>query len=80
MNTDHPSSGGDLRILIDFLGAFGLSAVAHAREELTDQEKRGIQDLSRGELTAEQRSSLVPLLAKNENAIELLAALLKKDR
>lgn len=80
MNTDHPSSDGDLKILNNFLGAFDVSALAHARVELTDREKRDIEELSRGELSDAKRSSLVPLLARNENAIELLAALLKKDR
>lgn len=80
MNTDHPSSDGDLKILNNFLGAFDVAALAHARVDLTDQEKRDIEDLARGELSAGQRSSLVPLLARNENAIELLAEHLRKDR
>lgn len=77
MNAEHPSND-DLKVLHDFLGAFDLSALAHARVDLTAQEARGIEDLARGELSQEQRSALVPLLAKNENAIELLASLLKK--
>jgi hypothetical protein len=76
MNADQPSSP-DLKILSDFLGTFDQSAQAHARTDLTEDEKRDIGLLARGELSKERRESLVPLLAGNQNAIELLADLMK---
>ncbi|MCW1925176.1 hypothetical protein OKA05_21630 [Luteolibacter arcticus] len=76
MNAEHPPND-DLKVLHDFLGAFDQSALAHARADLTDEEKREIEGLAQGQLTPEQRSSLLPVLATNENAIELLASLLK---
>jgi len=76
MNADQPSST-DLKVLSDFLVAFDHPAQAHARMELTDEQKREIGLLARGELSKEHRESLVPLLAGNQNAIELLAELMK---
>jgi hypothetical protein len=76
MNGDHPSSP-DLKVLSDFLNTFDQAALAHARTDLTEDEKRDIGSLARGELSKEHRESLVPLLAGNQNAIELLADLMK---
>ena len=76
MNADHPSSP-DLKVLSDFLNTFDQAALAHARTDLAEDEKRDIGLLARGELSKEHRESLVPLLAGNQNAIELLADLMK---
>ena len=48
--------------------------------ELGKAGKREIGLLARGELSKEHRESLVPLLAGNQNAIELLADLMKGGR
>lgn len=77
MNPDQPSST-DLKVLSDFLNAFDHAAQAHARIDLTDEQKHQIGLLARGELSKERRESLVPLLAGNQNAIELLADLMKR--
>ena len=79
MNADQPSSP-DLKVLSDFLETFDQAALAHSRIDLTEDERRQIGLLARGELSKEHRESLVPLLAGNQNAIELLADLMKGGR
>ena len=56
-----------------FMKAFGQSAAARGREELTEEQKALLKELAAGSLGTEARTKLVPLLAKNEVAMEYLA-------
>ena len=72
----HPLSDS-FQVLARFLGNFSDHTEAHAREELTSDQIRLIERLARCEASPEERDSLVPLLATNENALDLLARLAK---
>jgi hypothetical protein len=61
-----------LDLLLRFTEAFAKPALGHAREELTDDQEEALLKLARGELKAEERKSLVPLLAHNECALEFI--------
>lgn len=63
------------RILTKFLDRFGSGAVGHAREELTDEQLELLRRLAAGDLDDSTRSAVVPLLAHNELAMEVLAKL-----
>jgi hypothetical protein len=78
MNTlSNPES--TLGLLENFVGHFDQAAVAHAREELTAEERTSITAFARGQLDDAARKQLIPLLAHNTTALEYLAALLKGD-
>lgn len=70
-----PNIDDPLALLTRFADAFALPAAAHAREELTPEQEEALRKLAAGELDAKQRARLVPLLARNECALEFLARL-----
>lgn len=63
-----------------FLSAFDLDATAHARIDLTNEEKASLKAFANGRLDETQRKSLIPLLSHNTLALEYLADLLKKAK
>ena len=65
------------RIVQRFLGVFNLPAVAHAREELSAEQKTLIASFAQGGMKAGDRQTLMPLLAHNTTALEYLAELLQ---
>ena len=72
MKSELELSDLDLGILGRFLATFGTEITPHARIELTEEEKEELIKLAAGELDHERRKELVPLLMKNEIAIEFL--------
>lgn len=73
MKSELELSDLDLGILEQFLATFGTEITPHARIELTKEEKDELIKLAAGVLDDERRKELVPLLMKNEIAIEFLA-------
>lgn len=71
MNTEEDELG----VLDHFLGLFGAEVIPHAREELNEDQKKQLRQLSAGQLDDDERKTLIPLLAKNEVAMEYLAKL-----
>lgn len=65
----------DFRILAEFMERFAIPAEGHARENLTAEQEDLLRRLAAGELDAESRAALIPLLARNEIAMEFLAKL-----
>ena len=59
-----------------FAGEFLSPVLAHAREELSPQDRVRIEAFFRGELGDVERRELLPLLGANVAALEFLAALL----
>ena len=64
-----------LDLLARFADAFAVPAEGYAREPLTPEQEESLRKLAAGELDAEARSRLIPLLARNECALEFLARL-----
>ena len=77
MQTPIPTPDAALDLLEGFLTRFDQAAVAHAREELSDDEKSSLAAFAAGELDEPARKALIPLLAHNTTALEYLAGLLK---
>jgi hypothetical protein len=71
------STDPSIEVLQRFLGIFDVAAVAHAREELSAEQKATIAAFARGEMSESERHELIPLLAHNTTALEYLAELLK---
>jgi len=65
-------------ILLRFARSFGDDALGHAREPLSADERRALEELAAGGLSDEQRQSLISLLSRNEEAVEFLAQQLKE--
>ena len=63
-----------------FAGEFLAPVLAHAREELSPQDRARIVTFFRGELGDVERQELLPLLGANVAALEFLAALLAPDK
>lgn len=72
MESSH-SSDQSARILAAFCDKFAAPVQGFAREELTTDQKDLLAKLANGELDERTRQALVPLLAKNEMAMEFLA-------
>lgn len=81
MTAEPSSPQQDLDIISRFLAALDRPAAGHARAELTPAQRAEIEALARGQLDgdAQRRSALVPLLCRNETAIEYLTSLLKSQ-
>lgn len=79
MNATAAISPPSTELFSSFLSAFDTEAVAHARIELTVEEKASLQAFANGGLDALQRKALIPLLAHNTTALEYLADLIKKQ-
>lgn len=77
MNT-LPATDPSIKLLEGFLSHFAVEAIAHAREELTAEQKTSLAAFAKGELDETARKSLIPLLAHNTTALEHLAGLLKR--
>ena len=73
MKTPH-TADQSARILTEFLDKFTLPVRGFAREELTADQEDLLRRLASGELDEKTRNTLIPLLAKNELAMEFLAA------
>ncbi|NNC90464.1 MAG: hypothetical protein HKN82_18565 [Akkermansiaceae bacterium] len=69
-----------LRVVATFFDKFGAPVEGHAREDLTREQRSQIERLAAGDLSDEERETIVPLLIRNEAAIELLAATVPGDR
>ncbi len=65
----------DLGTIARFLESLALSAEGHGRESLSPEDEAQLRRLAAGELSEDERSILIPLLAHNEVAMELLANL-----
>ena len=76
IHTPDPS----IKLLEGFLSHFATEAVAHAREELTEEQKTALAAFAKGELDEAARKELIPLLAHNTTALEHLAGLLKNPK
>ena len=72
MDQSH-SSDQSARILAKFCDKFAAPVQGFAREELTADQKGLLAKLANGELDESTRQALIPLLAKNELAMEFLA-------
>lgn len=72
-----PTPDPSIKLLEGFLSHFAAEAVAHAREELTEEQKTALAAFAKGELDEAARKELIPLLAHNTTALEHLAGLLK---
>lgn len=73
----HSIPESSLYMIDRFVAIFGHAAVAHSREELTDEEMASLEACARGELDEVARRELISLLAHNTTALEYFAALLK---
>ena len=75
MNENSPETKHeeDFRVLADFMERFAVPAEGHAREDLTTEEEEQLRLLAAGELDEAGRAKVVPLLARNETAMEFLA-------
>lgn len=65
-----------IELIEQFFGHFGQAVEAHARKELTEEEKSALTAFARGELDEAARKNLMPLLAHNTTALEYFAVLL----
>lgn len=72
-----PCSEPALDLVEQFVGLFGQATEAHARKELTEEEKSALVAFASGELDEAGRKNLIPLLAQNTTALEFLATLLR---
>lgn len=79
MNT-LPTPDPSIKLLEGFLSHFAVEAIAHAREELTMEQKNSLAAFANGELDEAARKELIPLLAHNTTALEHLAGLLKTPK
>lgn len=73
------TSDPDFGLLHRFLGIFDRPALAHAREELTADQESGLRAFARGELDESARRALIPLLARNTEALARLALFMKSS-
>lgn len=62
-------------MITKFLDALARPVEGFGREELTVVQEEQLTRLAAGELEAEERSALVPLLLRNEVAMEFLVRL-----
>ena len=63
----------DLSMVARFYESLALAAEGHGREQLSSEDEAQLNKLAGGELSEEERSQLIPLLAHNELAMEHLA-------
>ena len=61
------------RILAEFFDKFAIPVQGDAREELTAEQIDLLRKLADGGMDEQTRATLIPLLAKNEVAMEFLA-------
>ena len=73
MTEEEKKAARDWQMLKAFLGTFDDEAQARGREELSEEDKEGLRQLASGELGEKEQEKLVPLLIKNELAMEFLA-------
>lgn len=77
MKKEPTSSALDL--IARFVDVFTLPVEAHLREALRPEDEEALRKLAAGELDAQQRALIVPLLARNECALEFLASIVKEE-
>ena len=70
---DPHTSDQSARILAEFFDKFARPVEGFAREDLTLEQEDLLRRLVNGELDEQARSALIPLLARNERAMEFLA-------
>ena len=73
MTESSHSADQSARILAQFCDKFAAPVQGFAREELTADQKNLLAKLASGGLDEPTRQALIPLLAKNELAMEFLA-------
>ena len=68
-----PDTDSASALFESFLAHDAHAAVAHARGELTPEQKASLAAFARGEIDETGRKALMPLLAHNTTALEYLA-------
>lgn len=68
-----------LETLLSFYDFFQTDAEPRGRFELSEMEKDKLERLANGQLCEREREEIIPLLAKNEVAMEFLADLLNQS-
>lgn len=71
------TTNDDFSVLAQFLESLGPEVSGHASSPVTDEQMARIEKFAQGELSADERASLLPDILGNEKALHELVKLLQ---